>query len=140
MGVEYYQYCIVGLSFSEDEVKTILQPKETELQNRYDTRTGKVIKQERVVIKEEISEYNLAGYKSTCPYDLANQIDRDDEHLSCWFIDDVFYIGIQLTAANPHGRVELLEDVISLKEIMEKFDKANEFLVNPQLIFFSHIG
>lgn len=141
MGTNYTQHCIVGLAIPVEEVKTIISPQEIEFQNRYDTRTGKVIGQERVVIKEQVCEYILAGSKSDCPHALSDMINGNDGHqLSCWFIYDVFYIGLPIVEASEYGRVELIEDEITLDVLKSAFAEASKSLKDPKLIFFSQIG
>lgn len=143
MGVNYCQYCILGIKVKIANLKHIISPAEYADQARYDTRTGKQISTERVLVKEEDYEYRFMGYSGdsdlfyTLPDDLGlgGGVDQDGEF---------FYMGYKIGDDTDYGRVEMLCGSLSLDDIQEKISELapilNVDLEQIQLHFFSYEG
>lgn len=143
MGVNFTQYAMIGWKFDVGNIKTEVVPPIYEDQARYDTRTGKPIASNRVLVKYGQYEYKLFDCTSDDPYYLCEEI-RDKYNLDCECVNGTVYIGKFIGEREDYGRVELLEDEISvnsLADIVEDFTRYIEFVdESPSLIFFSQVG
>lgn len=140
MGTSVYQYCIVGLALGHDQVKTVISPLVTEVQNRYDTKTGKVIRKETVVVKEEVARYSIMGYENECPDALTQEINRLEGQIRCDYRPPMFYVGVPVLKTSRYEQFNLLCGAISLEELQEVFKKASEKLTNPKVILYSSVS
>lgn len=130
MGTNYSQYCMVGVRFDKDDLKKIISPIEYRDEPRYDTRTGKQIRTERILVKEEDFVYEVLGVE----YDDLSEVEIDG--LDCRENSDPdeigdFFIGLDIGDNYDCGRVELLQGSVSLGEISEKAKIVSEKLNVP---------
>lgn len=142
MGVDYSQYCIIGIKVLIDDLKVLTSPAVYEEQNRYDPKTGKVIGTERVLVKEEESHYVWDG-KIYEEYDDLCQIEFDESiGTDTYFIDDHIYFGYSIGSNKDYGRVDLIDDELTLEFIQEKFDQIRKrFPDYPvQMHFVASVG
>ena len=130
MGTNYGQTCMVGVRFERDDLKKIISPAEYRDEPRYDTRTGKQIRTERILVKREDFVYEVLGVE----YDDLSEVEIDG--LDCRENSDPderdgFFIGIEIGDDYDCGRVDLLQGSVSLKEISEKAKTVSEKLNVP---------
>lgn len=122
MGVNYEQHCMVAVSFDWDELKRVTSKAEYKLEDRYDTRTGKVTHQEKVLIKEEEFCYELCGRRFKYIEDIHF------EGLFVEYDEDYLYIGLPVTEPVDLGRVTLLEDSFDLLNLEKLQDRVKKVL------------
>lgn len=140
MGVNYNQFCIFGLAFALDDIKIIESPDEYKLENRYDVKTGKVTRQEKVLVKEEVYHYRINGFNFECPdsYCFKDYYTKFDSY------NDMLYVGYEIGSFHDFGRVELLEGSVSLSELEEMSSKISkdfpEHKNQIMLHFFNMVG
>lgn len=130
MGTNYGQTCMVGVRFEPDDLKKIISPEEYRDEPRYDTRTGKQIRTERILVKEEDFVYEVLGVE----YDDLGEVEIDGLCCAENFDPnerDGFFIGIEIGDEYDCGRVDLLQGSISLLEISEKAKIVSEKLNVP---------
>lgn len=124
MGVDYRQYCMIGVSFDWNELKTVIAPAEYKLENRYDTRTGKVTHQEKILVKEEESCYMLCGRT----FKYIDDIRLDGLWTEINYEDQCLYIGLPVTEPEDLGHVTLLEDSFDLLNLEKLQDRVKDML------------
>lgn len=140
MGVNYSQYCYLGLVFDLDEIEFVESPAEYKLEDRYDTRTGKVTHQEEVLVKEEVCYYKINDVKFEHPDDYrAKHFDaRFDSY------NDRIYVGYKIGNFHDYGRVDLLEGSVCLDNLTKMSDKIKEafpeYKDKVMLHFFNSVG
>ena len=114
MGVNYKQFCLYGIEIIEEDICTIVSPKVTEDQPRYDIKTGKVEKYETVLVKDEVKSYEFMGLKSEYFYGLyellCNKFMKADYMYNMHEVNDRIYIGCDIGDTEDLGRAELLYD------------------------------
>lgn len=132
------QICILGISVDIEDIKIIDAAEQRETQNRYDTKTGKVIKTESVVIKEEEYHYEWRGCREDNLYELVNNIQKKYglycRHDNEYEEDGQFYIGYKIGCKTDLGNIELLEGSTSLDDLMEMVKELREKLGNMDMI------
>ena len=140
MGVDYHQYCIIGIKILVEDLKVVTSPEVYEEQNRYDSKTGKVKGTERVLVKDEEYHYEWAG-KIYEEYDDLCQIEFEDS-AEAYILDDYLYCGYMIDVNEDHGRVNLMEGELTLEFIQEKFDLiSKKFPDYPvKMCFMSSVG
>ena len=119
MGTNYGQNCMVGIRLERDDLKKVISPEEYRDEPRYDTRTGKQIKTERIIVKNEVFVYEVFGKE----YDDLYEVEIDGLVCRSNFDPDKrygFFIGLDIGEDLDCGRVELLQGSLSLAEIAEK--------------------
>jgi hypothetical protein len=138
MGVNYSQYCYLGLAFDLDEIHFIESPAEYKLEDRYDVKTGKVTHQEKVLVKEEVSYYKING---------ANFEDPDDFNIKNFETisnNDRIYVGYSIGNFRDYGRVDLLEGSISLDELIKMSNEIKnafpDYKDKVMIHFFNSVG
>lgn len=142
MGINYYQHCIIGIKVSVDDLLVVTSPAVYEEQNRYDSKTGKVIGTERVLVKEEESHYVWDG-KIYEEYDDLCQIEFDESiGTDTYFIDDHIYFGYSIGSNKDYGKADLIDDELTLEFIQEQFDLVGKrFPDYPvKMYFVSYAG
>ena len=141
MGVDFKQYCLIGQSYSFEELETTISPEEYKMEDRYDAKTGKVTHQEKVIIKYEVKEYSLLGKTNECLYELSALLEK--KGLICVEDDNsnTFNVGLPFASRSDYGRVTMLEGGVTQSHLNDKFDQAREiFGSDVMLIFCTTIG
>ena len=128
MGTNFVQKCVLGVSFKEESVKNIISEEQYRDEPRYDTRTGKQIRTERITIKGEVSNYIVLGKT----FDELGCVEFDDLDVVYDFDSEKgcesLYIGEEIGDNEDLGRVDLLSGSISFDEISEKAKVLSERL------------
>ena len=124
MGVGYRQYCMSGVSFDWSELKTVIAPAEYKLENRYDTRNGKVTYQEKILVKEEECCYTLCGRT----FKYIDDIQLDGLWTEIDYENEIIYIGFPIGEPEDLGRVTLLEDSLDLLNLEKLQDRVKDML------------
>jgi hypothetical protein len=140
MGVNYRQSCIIGLELGFEDLKVVTSPAVYEMQNRYNTKTGKIEKQEKVLVKSEEWHIEFQGKAYKDYYDIGRDLPKwisvvEDYGRDC------LYIGISL-GAKDFGRVDLIECSLSLEDINSQFEKVQKLFPDKkiEMHFWSNIG
>lgn len=140
MGVNYSQYCYLGLAFDLDEIEVIESPAEYRLEDRYDVKTGKVTHQEKVLVKEEVCYYKINDVKFEHPDDYRDR--SFDTRFDSY--NDRIYVGRNIGNFHDYGRVDLLEGSISIDELTKMSNKIKEdfpkYKDRVMLHFFNSVG
>lgn len=126
MGVNFTQRCVLGVSFEGESLKNIISEEEYRDEPRYDTRTGKQIKTERIIIKDEVYNYIVLGET----FDELGCVEFDDLDVVYDYNeeDETLYIGEEIGDGEDFGRVDLLCGSISLHDLSEKAKTLSERL------------
>ena len=145
MGVNYTQRCILGFLIEADDIEETLEPAIYDEQPRYDTKTGKQTHTERVLVKERVKIFKWADLENEYLYDLGENI--ADKYDISFVVDqhcEFLYIGLDVADSYEYGRVDLLEDTVSLEslqggveELQEKFPNCKDEI---SLHFVSNVG
>lgn len=140
MGVNYRQYCVIGIKISIEDIKVVTSPAVYEEQNRYDSKTGKVKGTVRVLVKHEQSHYKWDG-KVYEEYDDLRYI-KYDGSIKTYGTDKHIYFGYFIDANEDCGNVDLIEDELTLEFIQEQFDLVSKrFPDYPvKMYFVSYAG
>ena len=150
MGVDYTQYCILGIRLDVDDIKIVTDEEVYEDQPRYNTKTGEMTKMVSILVKEEQYHYEYAGFTDECLWDLGEQIEKklDDENISVQHggeYDSSIYIGKKIgESSEGYCKADLLDGSIDLEDLFLDAEKmAVELEVDPskiELHFVKHIG
>lgn len=140
MGVNYDQKCMVGIEIYVSDIKVIIEEAVYENQNRYDSRTGKITKTERVLVKEEDAVYVLMGKKYSDRDSLAKDI-AEDLGLDYSIEDDYFYIGEFVGEENGMGNVDMLTGSVEISYLVKLMTELKDKLPGDiSLHFLSSAG
>lgn len=145
MGVNFTQYCILGLEVDCDELKVVTSPEKYESQPRYNTKTGEITHRECVVIQEEQSHYEFLGCVDECIYELGLQLE-DMYDIDFIYDNDcnVMYLGKKLGDEYDCGRVDLLSGYENIPTVVEWSKELAKTLHcnldDITLNFTSHVG
>ena len=121
MGVNYRQYCMLGIKVTEDECLKVISPAIYADEPRFDTKTGKQVSTEKVLREEADEIYKWRDFESYYFGGLSFQINNEyinteiDAVEACGY--GSLYIGVHISSTMDCGRVELLEGEVSLEEI-----------------------
>jgi hypothetical protein len=124
MSVDYTQKCILGLEFDIEKLKVIDKKALYETQNRYDTKTGEIIKTENVKIKDEEYHYEFMGES----YQDLYSISYEYEDISVIVDGNSLFFGISLGETYDYGGATLIEDSISIPILLENVEKLVKIL------------
>lgn len=127
------QICILGISVDIEDIRVVDAAEQCETQNRYDTKTGKAIKTESVVIKEEEYHYEWRGCSEKSLWDLSDSL-KKKYNLYCRHDDEEYgqiYLGYKIGTKEDLGNVELLEGSTSLEDLLEMAKELEDKLGNP---------
>lgn len=140
MGVNYRQYCVIGIKIPIEDIKVVTSPAVYEEQNRYDSKTGKVKGTERVLVKHEQSHYKWDG-KVYEEYDDLRYI-KYDGSIKTYDTDKHIYFGYFIDANEDCGKADLIDDKLTLEFIQEQFDLVGKrFPGYPvKMYFVSYAG
>lgn len=136
MGVNYDCNVVCGIRLDREELKVILSPAVYEDQPRYDTRTGKVIKTEKVLVKQEKHIYKFGEFEDEDFYDLTNNI-AVSKGLDMFYGQDHEYtvVGQELFEQKDCGKLSAPEGECSEGEISDIFKEIREaFPGNEELV------
>lgn len=139
MGVDYTQYCLVGVRVNVQDINVVVKEAVYEDQNRYDIKTGKITHVEKVLVKSQVSKFvfNNKEYKDI--YNIEN--DYEDMIFVYNYDENAFYLGIPVTDPNYYGPFHFLEGLLLKEEILELFEEASKKLNGPvQMHFISRVG
>jgi hypothetical protein len=147
MGVNFIQYCILGWEFTRDDIEQEISPAEYQLQDRFDTKTGKVTHQENVLVKAREYKLAAAGVEADDIYDLAEGI-ADKYGLECGIDSDYdrFWIGFKMGETEDYGRVDLINGSVCLDDFAMSLNTLRELQADIapdqaiELHFGSHVG
>ena len=138
MGVNYYQYGIVGFTTTQGDCKKVISPAQYKEEDRYDTKTGNKTHTENILVKHEESIYKLEGEEFTDFWDIldSNNFDTIYDNQG-----DVLFVGKALYTED-YGKVNLLEGSYSLQDLKNMFEEVQEQFPNRiiGLHFTNHIG
>lgn len=124
MGVDYRQYCMIGVCFDLKDLKKVTSKAEYQLENRYDTKTGKVTHQEKILVKEEEFHYELCGH--TFEYIDDMKLDGLDIEIDHEYED--VYVGLPITKSKDIGRVYLLQNSLDMSSLEKLHNKVRDIL------------
>lgn len=135
MGVNYNQYCLVGIRIDEDDAKKIIKPAEYETQNRYDPRTGKVTNTVEVLVKDEQTVYEFEGF--TYDDDFYGFIESlAKKHKLDYAVNEQVcpygVVGFSLGTQEDYGRVTLLECEEEISDILLSVDTLKDIFPNME--------
>lgn len=143
MSIDYTQYCMIGFSVKQSELKVVDSEEKFELQNRYDPYTGKLKGQEKVVIEYEKSHLEFPGLGSFRDGYCLDQaiIDTLDVNCSYNYETKTFYIGTLIGEMDSHGSVDFLTGIINFDELLTiKKELETKFPDREiSLMFFSNV-
>jgi hypothetical protein len=145
MGVNYTQHCMLGFYLDADDITVIRQPAIYDEQPRYDTRTGKQTHTEKVLVKQEEAVYQFEDLEDEYLEELGEQI-ADKYGVGCRVDQEYEFlcVGIDVAESADYGRVDLLNDDIDIKSLLQEAEELKEKF--PQykdqigLHFFSYVG
>jgi len=122
MGVNYTQSCIIGIELDYDQVKEVISPAKYEEQNRYNSRTGEVVRTESVLVKHEESVFKGFGVENECFYEFAEELAAKYELDAAVIYADYEtrgYLGKRLGDSRDFGRIGFLDGNVSVTEIIK---------------------
>lgn len=135
MGVNFNCYVFYGLSLEAEDFKELISPAVYEDQPRYDTRTGQVVKTERVLVKEEQAVYKMAGLEDVKFYSLVGRIARKFDLDIVENMDGVYFVGYNVFETEGYEQNDLADgtcDLDTLKkyhaDMLEKFPDLEEYI------------
>ena len=133
MGVNYGQYCIIGVSLCREDCEKINSEAVFEGQKRYDTKTGKVCKIEKVLVKEEDVEYSAFGITEDGWWKLYNALGEEFPHLDLVYVKDDILLGKKAGVTYDCGRVELLSGEVSIRQILQDAEEVKAALGDVEI-------
>ncbi len=128
MGTNYYQQCIIGVHFTEEELKKITSPAVFEKQPRYNTRTGKIDHYETILVKNEEYHYSFMGNDFYDLEDIELFINGLDVLVTSKNENTHLYIGQYIYGHVDYGRVELIETEISADSFIKTVESVSNLL------------
>lgn len=145
MGIDYDQKCMVGFYVLVPDIKQVISEAIYENQNRYNTKTGKLIRTEKVLVKEADIKYVFMGKKeedwTVLMEDLADELGLD-----C-FVEDYDYstggfcIGTFIGDKNSMGHVDFLTGEVDIAHIVSLQEKIQSKCGQKvSLHFLSQVG
>jgi hypothetical protein len=146
MGVNYDQKCMVGIEVDLSDITYVVSEAVYEDQNRYDPRTGKILKTEKVLVKAAELEYVFMGKESDDWYcmieniaaelDLDSYVQEDDSDGEAYFC-----IGTFIGDERDMGRVDLLEGSVEISYLVKLMTELKDKLPGDiSLHFLSSAG
>lgn len=123
MGISYDNYLVYGICLNKSECEVIISPAKYEMQNRYDTKTGKIIKQEKVCIKREENKYVFNSWENEDFTELANDIANANNLKWFYNYDDSCFIGLKAIESDDKGGARMIDGSISISELTELHNK-----------------
>jgi hypothetical protein len=130
MGVNYQQFCIIGISIPYKDLQVTTSEAIYEEQNRYDPKTGKVVGAENVLVKEREWHVEFNGKK----YDDYYDIERDYKDMFSYMDYDceTFYLGLKIETED-FGRADLINESFTPREISDMCLKVHGKLRNYEI-------
>jgi hypothetical protein len=142
MSCNFTQICIVGIAIEEDNAKVILSEAIYEDQPVYDTRTGKVLKTQRVTVKDEESHYAFDGETGYDLWTLGESLAKKYDISYTVDDDKCLYLGYKIGDQEDCGRVDLLTGYVNVSEI-----RSNQIAIESifpdyeaAVFFVTHVG
>lgn len=129
MGINYSQYILVGTKVDKDSIKVIKEPSQYEIQNRYDTRTGKIVRQEKVLIKQEEYVFKFLNKE----YDDIYEIENDFPDLKLLIFDEYIILGMNILNKESFDRVDLITGKFNIEQLTEFFNKVQRILPSCEI-------
>jgi hypothetical protein len=144
MGVNYDQKCMVGIEVDLSDITYVVSEAVYEDQNRYDPRTGKILKTEKVLVKAAELEYVFMGKESDDWYCMIENI-AEELGLDCYVprSDDeqYFYIGTFVGEEQDMGNVDMLTGSVEISYLVKLAEELKSKLSgNISLHFLSSAG
>lgn len=139
MGIDYTQYCLVGVRVNIQDINVVVKEAVYEDQNRYDTKTGKITHVEKVLVKSQVSKFVFNNKE----YENIYNIENDYKNMTFLYNYDesAFYLGIPVKEPNSYGSFHSLTGFFLKEEILELFEEASKKLNRPvQMHFISSVG
>lgn len=146
MGVNFQQKCMVGIEIPLSEIRHLVIKATYEDQNRYDPRTGKILKTEKVLVKHPEFKYVFMGEESddwccmieniAAELDLDSYVQEDDSDGEAYFC-----IGTFIGDERDMGRVDLLEGSVEISYLVKLMTELKDKLPGDiSLHFLSSAG
>ena len=144
MGVDYDQKCMVGIEVDLSDITVVVSDAVYEDQNRYDPRTGKILKTEKMLVKAAKLEYVFMGKESDDWYCMIENI-AEELGLDCYVprSDDeqYFYIGTFVGEEQDMGNVDMLTGSVEINYLVKLAeDLKSKLSGNISLHFLSSVG
>lgn len=144
MGVNYDQECMVGIEVDLSDITVVVSDAVYEDQNRYDPRTGKILKTEKVLVKAAELKYVFMGEESDDWYCMIENI-AEELGLDCYVprSDDeqCFYIGTFVGDEQDMGRADLLTGSVEISYLVKLMTELKDKLPGDiSLHFLSSAG
>jgi hypothetical protein len=139
VSVNFTQKVLVGVSLSLLEIERVISEAVYENQPNYDTKTGKKIGENKVLVKEAESVYDFGKFRCEDLEDLVSEIE-EGYGLTAFFDNDFLYVGEEIGESEDYDRVDLRSGEIDLEELMDIFARVGKQIDNPKLIFMSIVG
>ena len=144
MGVNYDQECMVGIEVDLSDITVVVSDAVYEDQNRYDPRTGKILKTEKVLVKAAELKYVFMGEESDDWYCMIENI-AEELGLDCYVprSDDeqYFYIGTLVGDEQDMGRADLLTGSVEISYLVKLMTELKDKLPGDiSLHFLSSAG
>ena len=131
MGVNYDQECMVGIEVALSDITVVVSEAVYEDQNRYDPRTGKILKTEKVLVKAAELKYVFMGEESDDWYCMIENI-AEELGLDCYVprSDDeqYFYIGTLVGDEQDMGRADLLTGSVEISYLVKLMTELKDKL------------
>lgn len=146
MGVNYDQKCMVGIEIPLSDITVVVSEAVYEDQNRYDPRTGKILKTEKVLVKDAKLKYVFMGRESDNGYNLAEDIARELD-LDCFIEyghydqDKYFCLGKDIGCPDDMGNICLLTGSVEINYLVKLAEELKSKLPGDiSLHFLSSAG
>lgn len=144
MSVNYDQKCMVGIEVALSDITVVVSEATYEDQNRYDPRTGKILKTEKVLVKAAELKYVFMGEESDDWYCMIENI-AEELGLDCYVprSDDeqYFYIGTFVGEEQDMGNVDMLTGSVEISYLVKLMTELKDKLPGDiSLHFLSSAG
>lgn len=144
MSTNYNQSVIIGIEIDAKKIEVIDSEEVSEMQSRYNPKTGKEISKEKVIIQYGRSHYEFAGSSNEDLYSLLSEVStKMGLSYSVDTENDVAYLGIYVGEPVNFGNVDLIEGCITIEglehrreQILKKFWDIKLVPPGPILLHF----
>lgn len=142
MGINYEQKCMLGFIIEEEKIGKEISPAVIEEQPRYDPKTGKIEKYEKIIVKYAEYSYEFLGYVCEDFYDLYEELVEHFENLPELNIQvEIIYdgkqqfisIGRNLIETNDYGRASLIDGILTIEELLEHQKQLKEIFPDQEI-------
>jgi hypothetical protein len=124
MGVNFYQRCILGVSFVGKSIKNVASEEQYRYEPRFNPRTGEKTEPERIITRR--AEYNYLVLDKE--FDELEYVEFDDLDVIYEPEEDMIYIGKRIGHLKDYGRVDLLTGSVWLEHLVKEAHAVAEKL------------